>query len=171
MYIMSKSDSNASTRLLGRVKWFNNKAGFGFVTVLDGDKKDEDVFVHHTGVVVTDEQYKYLVQGEYVSFTLTTSDNTEHPYQAGDVRGVCNGLLMCETRNANRQQREDEGEDGSTGQSHRRVRPQGSGPRGSGSRGAGSRGAGSRGGGRPQGKGDGSWNLNKKERFEDKSEN
>ena len=79
------------------------------VTVLDGDKKDEDVFVHHTGVVVTDEQYKYLVQGEYVSFTLTTSDNTEHPYQAGDVRGVCNGLLMCETRNANRQQREDEG--------------------------------------------------------------
>ena len=65
---MSKSSSDSSARLLGRVKWFNNKAGFGFVTVLDGDKKGEDVFVHHTGVVVTDEQYKYLVQGEYVSF-------------------------------------------------------------------------------------------------------
>ena len=130
MYIMSKSGSDSSARLLGRVKWFNNKAGFGFVTVLDGDKKDEDVFVHHTGVVVTDEQYKYLVQGEYVSFTLTTSDNSEHPYQAGDVRGVCNGLLMCETRNANRQQREEEGSDGSDRTSRRRVRPRGSGPRG-----------------------------------------
>ena len=85
MYITSKSGSDSSARLLGRVKWFNNKAGFGFVTVLEGDKKDEDIFVHHTGVV-TDEQYKYLVQGEYV---LTTSDSSEHPYQAGNVRGVC----------------------------------------------------------------------------------
>lgn len=145
---MSKSDSDSSARLLGRVKWFNNKAGFGFVTVLDGDKKDEDVFVHHTGVVVTDEQYKYLVQGEYVSFTLTTSDNSEHPYQAGDVRGVCNGLLMCETRNANRQQREEEGGDGSDRTSHRRVRPRGSGPRGSGPRGR-----------AVKPRGDGSWKM------------
>ena len=151
MYIMSKSSSDSSARLLGRVKWFNNKAGFGFVTVLDGDKKDEDVFVHHTGVVVTDEQYKYLVQGEYVSFSLTTSDNSEHPYQAGTVRGVCEGPLMCETRNANRQQRDEEGGDSSERGPRRRVRPRGAGPRGSSSRGSGQRGRDS--------KGDGSWNL------------
>ena len=65
---MSKSGSDSSARLLGRVKWFNNKAGFGFVTVLDGEKKDEDVFVHHTGVVVTDEQYKYLVRENMFHF-------------------------------------------------------------------------------------------------------
>ena len=92
--------NTSSERLTGRVKWFNNRAGFGFVTVLEGDKKDEDVFVHHSGIVVNSEQYKYLVQGEYVSFVLRESDNSDHPYQAGDVRGVYSGWLMCETRNA-----------------------------------------------------------------------
>ena len=81
----------SSERLTGRVKWFNNRAGFGYVTVLEGDKKDEDVFVHHSGIVVNSEQYKYLVQGEYVSFVLRESDNSDHPYQAGDVRGVYSG--------------------------------------------------------------------------------
>jgi len=129
---MSKSSTDSSSRLLGRVKWFNNKAGFGFVTVLDGDKKDEDVFVHHSGIVVSDEQYKYLVQGEYVSFSLTESDNTDHPYQAGDVRGVLEGFLMCETRNANRQQKDSDDDLETT--TRRRVRPRGSGPRSSKSR-------------------------------------
>ena len=98
-------------RLLGRVKWFNNRAGFGFVTVLDGDKKDSDVFVHHSGVNVSTEQYKYLVQGEYVSFTMKESDNQEHPFQAGDVTGVMGGKLMCETRAENKKEREESGED------------------------------------------------------------
>ena len=136
----STVDTSADVRLTGRVKWFNNKAGFGFVTVLSGEKKDEDVFVHHSGIVVASEQYKYLVQGEYVSFTLRDSDNDEHPYQAGEVRGVCDGWLMCETRNAARASRESEdGEDGeevsrraprrrqNTGR--RNVKPRGSGPR------------------------------------------
>ena len=130
---------NNSERLTGRVKWFNNRAGFGFVTVLDGEKKDEDVFVHHSGIEVSSEQYKYLVQGEYVSFSLRESDNDDHPYQAGNVRGVLDGWLMCETRNANRSSRDEEGE-GETDetprrrprrQANRKVRPRGSGPRSS----------------------------------------
>ena len=137
----STVDTSADVRLTGRVKWFNNKAGFGFVTVLSGEKKDEDVFVHHSGIVVASEQYKYLVQGEYVSFTLRDSDNDDHPYQAGEVRGVCNGWLMCETRNAARASRDGEeadGEDDSTsrratrrrqGNGRRNVKPRGSGPR------------------------------------------
>ena len=117
---MSNDDSSSTTphagdtsseRLTGRVKWFNNRAGFGFVTVMEGEKKDEDIFVHHSGILVNNEQYKYLVQGEYVSFSLRESDNDDHPYQAGQVRGVLEGWLMCETRNANRSSRED-GEDG-----------------------------------------------------------
>ena len=129
------SDANDTTPnvetsdlLLGRVKWFNNRAGFGFVTVLSGEKKNEDVFVHHTGINVDTEQYKYLVQGEYVSFVLKDSDSTEHPYQAGSVRGVLEGPLMCETRNANRSSRDEEGEDNPP-RRRRRVRPRGSGPR------------------------------------------
>ena len=109
-------------RLLGRVKWFNNRAGFGFVTVLDGEKKDEDVFVHHSGVNVEKEQYKYLVQGEYVSFTMKESDNQDHPFQAGDVTGVMGGKLMCETRMENRREQSEDGED--------RPRRRGGGPRG-----------------------------------------
>ena len=145
---MSSDDSSSTTphagntsseRLTGRVKWFNNRAGFGFVTVMEGEKKDEDIFVHHSGIVVNNEQYKYLVQGEYVSFSLRESDNDDHPYQAGEVRGVLEGWLMCETRNANRSSRED-GEEAEEEDSqrrrprrqNRRVRPRGSGPRGSG---------------------------------------
>ena len=60
--------TTSSERLTGRVKWFNNRAGFGFVTVLEGDKKDEDVFVHHSGIVVNSEQYKYLVQSRISNF-------------------------------------------------------------------------------------------------------
>tara|TARA_B100001121_G_C18361947_1_gene467511 strand:+ start:79 stop:546 length:468 start_codon:yes stop_codon:yes gene_type:complete len=130
------SDANDTTPtvgtsdlLLGRVKWFNNRAGFGFVTVLSGDKKNEDVFVHHTGINVDTEQYKYLVQGEYVSFQLKESDSSEHPYQAGSVRGVLEGPLMCETRNANRSARDEEGD--APPRRRRRVRPRGSGPRNS----------------------------------------
>ena len=95
---MSNDSASSSERYLGRVKWFNNKAGFGFVTCLDGDRKEEDVFVHHTGVSVASEQYKYLVQGEYVHFSVKKTDNQEHPWQATDVRGVYGGWLMCETR-------------------------------------------------------------------------
>jgi cold shock CspA family protein len=157
---MSNDDSSSTAphagsilsdaRLNGRVKWFNNRAGFGFVTVLEGDKKNEDVFVHHSGIVVNSEQYKYLVQGEYVSFMLRESDSQAHPYQAGDVTGILGGMLMCETRNANRSSREEggeeEGDDSRPRRSgNRRVRPRGSGPRGSGPRGSAPRGEGSRG--------------------------
>ena len=91
-----------SIRFTGRVKWFNNKAGYGFITVTDGDKTGTDIFVHHTGVVVDSEQYKYLVQGEYVSFELKKMDSGDHEFHAFNVRGVNSGMLMCETRNENK---------------------------------------------------------------------
>ena len=116
----------SSERVLGRVKWFNNRAGFGFVTVLDGEKKDDDVFVHHTGVNVSTEQYKYLVQGEYVSFTMKESDNQDHPWQAGDVTGVLGGKLMCETRMENKRETNDD-ENGSRNRSRRPNGPRGGG--------------------------------------------
>lgn len=130
------SDANDTTPvdtselLTGRVKWFNNRAGFGFVTVLSGDKKNEDVFVHHTGICVDSEQYKYLVQGEYVSFVLKLSDSSEHPYQAGSVKGVLEGPLMCETRFANRSTSEgDESQSRPRRRPRGRARPRGGGPR------------------------------------------
>jgi len=95
----------SSGRLTGRVKWFNNKAGYGFITVTHGERSDSDIFVHHSGVMVSSEQYKYLVQGEYVSFKLEHTPGGSHEYQAGDVSGINNGKLMCETRREFRQAR------------------------------------------------------------------
>ena len=90
--------ASTTPRFMGRVKWFNNKAGYGFITVTDGPKAGTDVFVHHTTIKVDGELYKYLVQGEYVEFSLLTSTSTNHEFQAGDVSGIKGGKLMCETR-------------------------------------------------------------------------
>jgi len=91
-----------SARLLGQVKWFNNKAGYGFITVSDGDQAVKDIFVHYSSIKVVNSQYKYLIQGEYVEFTLTKSTGEQHEYQANDISGIKGGLLMCETRRVNR---------------------------------------------------------------------
>lgn len=91
------------SRSSGRVKWFNNKQGYGFVTVGQGERKDEDVFVHHTALRTGEEQYRYLVQGEYVEFGWTQADSGDHAWQATDVTGMLGGKLMCETRNEARQ--------------------------------------------------------------------
>jgi len=85
-------------RLTGRVKWFNNKAGYGFVTVTDGSRSGTDIFVHHSAIGVENQQYKYLVQGEYVEFSLTTTQGGNHEFQAASVGGINGGKLMCETR-------------------------------------------------------------------------
>jgi cold shock CspA family protein len=85
-------------RIFGRVKWFNNKAGYGFITVIDGPKAGSDLFVHHSSIQIAVEQYKYLVQGEYVEFTLSSVASGVHDSQAADVTGIRRGLLMCETR-------------------------------------------------------------------------
>ena len=93
-------------RLDGRCKWFNNKAGYGFITASSGSQEGQDVFVHHSALKVSAEQYKYLVQGEYVEFEVSETDGEgDHKWQAADVQGVKGGKLMCETRNETREAR------------------------------------------------------------------
>ena len=100
---VSFSPVSPSERFTGRVKWFNNKAGYGFVTITDGRYSGNDVFVHHSSIKVDSEQYKYLVQGEYIEFCLSDTKGVgNHEYQAGDVSGINGGKLMCETRRESR---------------------------------------------------------------------
>jgi CspA family cold shock protein len=88
----------STERFTGRVKWFNNKAGYGFITAADGPNSGTDIFVHHSSVNVETQQYKYLVQGEYIEFTLSNVSSGDHEFQAVDVSGIKGGKLMCETR-------------------------------------------------------------------------
>merc|ERR1712093_773525 len=101
----SNTEGLSSDRTSGCVKWFNNKAGYGFITVTSGEHRDSDVFVHHSAIIVSTEQYRYLVQGEYVTFELCRVDNAKHKWQAGMVHGINDGKLMCETRLESRQTR------------------------------------------------------------------
>ncbi len=90
--------STESTTYTGRVKWFNSKAGYGFITVCDGEHAGKDIFVHFSSINSANPQYKYLVQGEYVDFSVTKPENSDHEYHAVNVGGVKGGNLMCETR-------------------------------------------------------------------------
>jgi CspA family cold shock protein len=49
----------------GKVKWFNETKGFGFVTMDDGT----DAFVHYSDI--QGEGFKTLVEGEEVEFEVT----------------------------------------------------------------------------------------------------
>ena len=49
----------------GKVKWFNEKKGFGFIIPDDGS---EDVFVHHSKIA--SEGFRTLKEGQAVEYTL-----------------------------------------------------------------------------------------------------
>lgn len=82
-------------------------------------KVGSEVFVHHSNVKVQEEQYRFLVQGEYVEFDVSNVANGQHSCQATNVTGMFGGKLMCETRNDARQSssggRVDDEESGSDG--------------------------------------------------------
>lgn len=109
VYNLLEMESPAeATRLTGQVKWFNNKSGFGFITVCDGQNAQvngKDIFVHFSSVQVSDTQYRYLIQGEYVDFELRKPEKGNHEFHAVNVSGVKGGSLMCETRRVNQDNR------------------------------------------------------------------
>jgi len=86
--------------LNGCVKWFSPKNGYGFITFKDYSGKICDIFVHHNFIKVLNNQYKYLIIGEYVRFKVgkNTDTSSKHKFYAIEVSGIDGGKLMCETR-------------------------------------------------------------------------
>lgn len=64
----------------GKVKWFNNQKGYGFITKGDGSG---DVFVHFSAVL--GDGYKQLNEGDSVEFDVQPSDKGE---KAANVKVV-----------------------------------------------------------------------------------
>jgi len=50
---------------VGRVKWFNNTKGYGFIEMDEGG----DVFVHYSAI--EGDGYRSLTQGQLVEFEIT----------------------------------------------------------------------------------------------------
>lgn len=65
----------------GRVKWFNDAKGFGFILQEEG--QGPDVFVHHTQIV--QEGFRTLAEGQEVEFEIVQGPKG---LQAAQVRKV-----------------------------------------------------------------------------------
>ncbi len=74
-----KVERDAEVKMIGRVKWFNNDKGYGFIDF----KENEDIFVHYSAIDL--DGYKTLSEGQLVEYKLI---ETSKGYQAINVRLV-----------------------------------------------------------------------------------
>lgn len=65
--------------VIGKVKWFNNEKGYGFIDYIEGG----DIFVHYTNI--KQDGFKTLNEGQMVKFDLV---RTEKGLQAINVEST-----------------------------------------------------------------------------------
>ena len=123
----SPVEQSAPQAHTGRVKWFNNTRGYGFLTYKDENGVDLDVFVHFSSIrSQVEDSFKTLTQGEYVSFDLADS-NKQDKLLAVNVTGVNGGPLLSDQRALNRDRRTEynteRGDERGDGQGRREDRP------------------------------------------------
>lgn len=66
--------------LKGKVKWFNNEKGFGFII---NEETGKDIFVHYSAII--QEGFKTLTEGDVVEYELKDSERGQ---QAVNVKKV-----------------------------------------------------------------------------------
>jgi len=55
----------------GKVKWFDNKKGYGFIEIDDGSG---DIFVHYADIMA--EGFKSLAEGDSVKFEISETEKS-----------------------------------------------------------------------------------------------
>ena len=87
-----KCETSCETKR-GRVKWFDPRRGWGFIT--STSDTDKDYYVHHTGISTKTDVFKTLLSEEYVEFRIRLDD--EGLECACEVQGIDGGPLRCES--------------------------------------------------------------------------
>jgi len=81
----------SEAKILGSVKWFSNKKGYGFITPDEGSRVTEDIFVHQS--VILSDGYRTLDEGWKVEFSL--GEDEDGKIKAENVTapggGICTG--------------------------------------------------------------------------------
>ena len=90
---MSESVHRTFGKKTGVVKWFNPSRGYGFITNIDKDSADVDLFCHHTSLYTIDNVYKTLTPGEYINYDEKTENDKLY---AENITGINGGRLLCE---------------------------------------------------------------------------
>ena len=67
-YIIKVLIKEVKSMLVGKVKWFNNEKGYGFIVKENYD----DIFVHYSSIL--DEGFKTLNEGQLVEFDLVVGE-------------------------------------------------------------------------------------------------
>tara|TARA_B100002052_G_C15853733_1_gene586412 strand:+ start:1021 stop:1581 length:561 start_codon:yes stop_codon:yes gene_type:complete len=82
-----------SNRLLGRIKWFSSRLGYGFVTTIDNNIS-YDYFIHWKNILYNNNNiYIFLFKNELVEFELK---NFGYGLQAVNVTGPHKSpILVC----------------------------------------------------------------------------
>ena len=57
--------------MIGKVKWFDSKKGYGFILTEEG----KEIFVHYTGIIA--EGFKALTEGQSVEFEIGNNEKGE----------------------------------------------------------------------------------------------
>ena len=99
--VLKEEEKGREIRMKGKVRWFNNRKGYGFVSRDDGGR---DLFVHWTGILK--DGYKTLKAKQGVEYEVVTGPKGE---QAGKVKVLRDEEQPQENKEEDKE--EDKGED------------------------------------------------------------
>ena len=54
LFIIVNTMSESTVKTQGQVKWFNNKSGYGFISVKIGDET-KDIFAHYSNITLNEK--------------------------------------------------------------------------------------------------------------------